>query len=148
MAQTRIMVVDDDSLIRMDLRDMLGRMGYLVVGEAGDAQSAINAARTLRPDLVIMDIRMGGDLDGIDAAGRLAAEQISPVLLVTAFSDVDLVQRAKEAGVVGYVLKPFSEGELHAAVEITLARFGEQQQLRRESQTLRDELESRKIVER
>jgi AmiR/NasT family two-component response regulator len=148
MAQTRIMIVDDDSLIRLDLHDMLERMGYLVVGEAGDAQSAINAARALRPDLVIMDIRMGGELDGIDAAKLLTAEQIGPVLLLTAFSDIELVRRAKEAGVVGYVLKPFSEAELRATVEVTLARFQERQALERESIDLREELETRKLVER
>ena len=112
MAQTRIIIVDDDSLIRMDLRDLLQRMGYLVVGEAGDAQSSINTARSLRPDLVIMDVRMAGDKDGIDAAATLTAERLAPVLLLTAFSDMDLVQRATEAGVGGYLLKPFSEGEL------------------------------------
>jgi response regulator NasT len=148
MAQTRIIIVDDDSLIRMDLRDLLQRMGYLVVGEAGDAQSGINTARSLRPDLVIMDVRMAGDKDGIDAAATLTAERLAPVLLLTAFSDMDLVQRATEAGVGGYLLKPFSEGELRPAIEVTLARFREFQELSREAQDLRDQLDTRKLVER
>jgi response regulator NasT len=148
MAQTRIIIVDDDSLIRMDLRDLLQRMGYLVVGEAGDAQSGINTARSLRPDLVIMDVRMAGDKDGIDAAATLTAERLAPVLLLTAFSDMDLVQRATEAGVGGYLLKPFSEGELRPAIEVTLARFREFQELSREAQDLRDQLDTRTLVER
>jgi response regulator NasT len=148
MAQTRIIIVDDDSLIRMDLRDLLQRMGYLVVGEAGDAQSGINTARSLRPDLVIMDVRMAGDKDGIDAAATQTAERLAPVLLLTAFSDMDLVQRATEAGVGGYLLKPFSEGELRPAIEVTLARFREFQELSREAQDLRDQLDTRKLVER
>jgi two-component system, response regulator PdtaR len=148
MAQTRIIIVDDDSLIRMDLRDLLQRMGYLVVGEAGDAQSGINTARSLRPDLVIMDVRMAGDKDGIDAAATLTAERLAPVLLLTAFSDMELVQRATEAGVGGYLLKPFSEGELRPAIEVTLARFREFQELAREAQDLRDQLDTRKLVER
>ena len=148
MAQTRIIIVDDDSLIRMDLRDLLQRMGYLVVGEAGDAQSGINTARSVRPDLVIMDVRMAGDKDGIDAAATLTAERLAPVLLLTAFSDMELVQRATEAGVGGYLLKPFSEGELRPAIEVTLARFREFQELAREAQDLRDQLDTRKLVER
>jgi response regulator NasT len=148
MAQTRIIIVDDDSLIRMDLRDLLQRMGYLVVGEAGDAQSGINTARSLRPDLVIMDVRMAGDKDGIDAAATLTAERLAPVLLLTAFSDMELVQRATEAGVGGYLLKPFSEGELRPAIEVVLARFREFQELSREAQDLRDQLDTRKLVER
>ena len=148
MAQTRIIIVDDDSLIRMDLHDLLQRMGYLVVGEAGDAQSGINTARSVRPDLVIMDVRMAGDKDGIDAAATLTAERLAPVLLLTAFSDMELVQRATEAGVGGYLLKPFSEGELRPAIEVTLARFREFQELAREAQDLRDQLDTRKLVER
>src|SRR3954470_11205622 len=123
MAQTRLVIADDDSIIRLDLRDLLQRMGYVVAGEAADAQSAVNMAREVRPDLVIMDIRMSGTMDGIDAAAILTAEHIAPVLLLTAFSDIELVQRATEAGVVGYLLKPFNEDELRPAIEITLARF-------------------------
>src|SRR4051794_13431894 len=107
MATTRILVVDDDSLLRMDLCEVLQRLGYIIAGEAGDAMSAVHMTRNLRPDLVIMDIRMPGDMDGIDAAVTLANEGIAPVLLLTAFSDEALIKRATEAAVVGYVLKPF-----------------------------------------
>src|SRR5690349_1949652 len=93
MASTRILIVDDDSLIRLDLRDALGRLGYVVAGEAADGTSGLELARRLRPDLVIMDVRMAGDLDGIGAAAALTAEKIAPVLLLTAFSDDELVQR-------------------------------------------------------
>ncbi len=148
MTPTRILIVDDDSLIRMDLRELLHGMEYQIVGEAGDAQSAIHLARSLRPDLVIMDIRMSGELDGIDAAATLTAENLAPVLLLTAFSDMELVQRANEAGVTGYVLKPFSAAEIRPAIEVTLARYREFQALRRETDTLRDQLETRKVVER
>src|SRR5438034_9699584 len=115
MTATRILVVDDDSLIRMDLCATLQTLGYVVAGEAGDAQSAIHLARALRPDLVIMDVRMPGDLDGIDAVGPLTAEGIAPVLLLTAFSDPDLVRRAADAAVVGYLVKPFNEAALQPA---------------------------------
>lgn len=148
MAQTRLIIVDDDSIIRMDLRDLLTAMGYTVAGEAADAETAITLARDIRPDLVIMDIRMPGDRDGIDAAATLTAEHIAPVLLLTAFSDPELVRRANEASVVGYLLKPFSEGGLRPAIEVTLARFREFQELSREAQDLRDQLDTRKLVER
>ncbi|MGI8587184.1 MAG: ANTAR domain-containing response regulator [Chloroflexia bacterium] len=148
MAETRLIIVDDDSIIRLDLRELLTQMGYSVAGEAPDAQSAIVLAREIRPDLVIMDIRMPGELDGIDAAATLTQEQIAPVLLLTAFSDPELVRRATEAGVVGYLLKPFSEGELRPAIEVTLARFREFQLLGREAHDLREQLETRKLVER
>src|SRR6476620_10580248 len=139
MAQTRLIIVDDDSIIRLDLRELLKGMGYNVIGEAADATSAINLARDIRPDLVIMDIRMPGDLDGIDAAATLTAEGVAPVLLLTAFSDPDLVRRATEAGVVGYLLKPFSEGELRPAIEVTLARFREFQEMAKDAHDLREQ---------
>ncbi|HMA33509.1 MAG TPA: response regulator [Chloroflexia bacterium] len=148
MTPTRIAVVDDDSLIRLDLCDLLGRLGYIVAGEAGDAQSAVHLARSVRPDLVIMDIRMAGEMDGIDAAAALAAEAIAPVLLLTAFSDIALVQRAVEAGVVAYLLKPFSADELQPAIEVTLARYQAYRTLAQETADLRDQLSTRKLVEK
>ena len=108
MAQTRVVIADDESIIRMDLREMLTNLGYLVVAETGDGVSAVNTARELRPDLVIMDIKMP-DLDGIEAAKVLTEERIAPVLLLTAFSQQELIEGAKEAGVVGYIVKPFRE---------------------------------------
>lgn len=147
MAQTRVIIADDESIIRMDLREMLTSMGYLVVGEAGDGVSAVNLAREVRPDLVIMDIKMP-DLDGIAAAKILTEERIAPVLLLTAFSQQELVEGAKEAGVVGYIVKPFRESELTPAIEIAMARFREFRALEKEATNLRETLETRKLVER
>ena len=147
MAQTRVVIADDESIIRMDLKEMLTTLGYLVVGEAGDGISAVNLARELRPDLVIMDIKMP-DLDGIAAAKILTEERIAPVLLLTAFSQQELVEGAKEAGVVGYVVKPFRESELIPAIEIALARFKEFRSLEKEAHNPREMLETRKLVER
>jgi len=147
VAQTRVVIADDESIIRMDLKEMLTALGYLVVGEAGDGISAVNLARELRPDLVIMDIKMP-DLDGIAAAKICTEERIAPVLLLTAFSQQELVDGAKEAGVVGYVVKPFRESELQPAIEISLSRFKEFRALEKEAQGLRETLETRKLVER
>lgn len=147
MAQTRVVIADDESIIRMDLREMLTNLGYLVVGETGDGISAVNLARELRPDLVIMDIKMP-DLDGIQAAKILTEERISPVLLLTAFSQQELIDGAKDAGVVGYIVKPFRESELVPAIEVALARFREFKALEKELADTRNILETRKIVER
>jgi AmiR/NasT family two-component response regulator len=143
----RILIADDESLILMDLREMLTNLGYLVVGEASDGMSATHMARELKPDLVIMDIMMPG-LDGIEAAKLLTAERIAPVLLLTAYSQADLVDRAKEAGVVGYLVKPFRETNLAPAIEVTLARFEEFEALRKEVDDLKESLETRKVVDR
>ena len=147
MAQTRVVIADDESVIRMDLKEMLTALGYLVVGEAGDGISAVNLARELRPDIVIMDIMMP-DLDGIAAAKVLTEEKLAPVLLLTAYSQQELIDGAKEAGVVGYVVKPFRETELKPAIEIALSRFREFRHLEKEAASLRDTLETRKLVER
>ena len=113
----RIIIADDESLIRLDLREMLTHLGYDVIAEAGDGRTALDLARKLRPDLVIMDIKMP-DVDGITAAEELTRERIAPVVLLTAYSDQALVERAKEAGVVGYVVKPFREAELMPVIEL------------------------------
>jgi AmiR/NasT family two-component response regulator len=147
MSKTRIIIADDESIIRMDLKEMLGGLGYLVVGEAGDGQSAVNLAREMRPDLIIMDIKMPG-LDGIGAAKVLTEERIAPVLFLTAFSQKELVDGAKEAGVVAYLVKPFRESELVPAIEIALARFSEFRVLEQQVGDLRDALETRKLVDR
>ncbi len=147
MGQTRVVIADDESIIRMDLKEMLTGLGYLVVGEAGDGLSAVNLGRELKPDLVIMDIKMP-DLDGIAAAKILTEERISPVLLLTAFSQTELIVGAKAAGVVGYIVKPFRESELLPAIEIALSRFKEYRVIEKEAQNLRDTLETRKLVER
>jgi len=147
VAQTRVVIADDDPIIRMDLREMLGGLSYLVVGEAGDGQSAVNLARELRPDLVIMDIRMP-ELDGIEAARTLTQEEIAPVLLLTAYSEPELVQRATQAGVIGYLVKPFREAQLGPAIDVTLTRFREFRQLKTELGNVREALDARKVIER
>jgi response regulator NasT len=147
MSKTRIVIADDESIIRMDLKEMLTNLGYLVVGEAGDGQSAINLAREMKPDLVIMDIKMPG-LDGIGAAKVLTEERIAPVLFLTAFSQKELVEGAKEAGVVAYLVKPFRESELVPAIEVALARFSELKVLEQQVGDLKDALETRKLVDR
>jgi len=147
LKRTRILIADDESLILMDLREMLTNLGYLVVGEANDGRSAVNMARELRPDLIIMDIKMP-DMDGIEAAQVLTAEKIAPVLLLTAYSQQDLIERAKEAGVVGYLVKPFRESSLAPAIEITLSRFQEFQTVQKEVEDIKEALETRKVVDR
>ncbi|MGQ9492492.1 MAG: ANTAR domain-containing response regulator [Anaerolineae bacterium] len=147
MKRTRILIADDESIILMDLREMLTNLGYLVIGEASDGQSAVNMARELKPDLVIMDIKMPG-MDGIEAAKVLTEEKIAPVLLLTAYSQQDLIERAREAGVIGYLVKPFRESNLAPAIEVTLARFEEFRAVQREVEDLKEALETRKLVDR
>lgn len=147
MERTRLILADDESVIRADLREMLTHLGYLVVGEVGDGKSAVNLARELKPDVVIMDIKMP-DMDGIEAAAILTQEKIAPVLLLTAYSQRDLVGRAKEAGVVGYLVKPFREQEIAPQIEIALARFQEFRELEKQVGNLQETLETRKLVDR
>lgn len=147
MERTRVIIADDEAIVRMDLREMLTNLGYLVVGEVGDGQSAVNLARELKPDLVIMDIRMP-NLDGIEAARTLTEEGIAPVLLLSAYSQPDLVARAREASVAGYLVKPVQESDLSPAIEVVLGRFAEFKALREEVDELQDALETRKLVDR
>ena len=147
MERTRVIVADDESLIRMDLREMLTNLGYLVVGEVGDGRSAVNLARELKPDVVVMDIKMP-DMDGIEAARILTEERVAPVLLLTAYSQRDLVDRAKEAGVAGYIVKPFRESDLAPAIEVAISRFEEFRTLEKEMGDLKEALETRKFVDR
>ncbi len=158
---TRIVAADDEPLIRMNLRETLNSLGYEVVGEAGDGSQAVKLARELRPDLVIMDIKMP-EMDGIEAAHILTSEQVAPVLLLTAYSDRELIERAKGAGVMNYLVKPFREESLTPAIEVTLATWGSMQQLDQQVDTLqgqldvtqnelgslREQLEARKMIER
>jgi len=143
----RILIADDEPLIRLDLREMLTTLGYHVVGEASDGATAVLLAREERPDLVLMDIKMP-ELDGLEAARILTAENVAPVLLLTAYSQKELVERAQQAGVVGYLVKPFRDSDIQPAIEVALARFEEFRALRSQMQSLEESLETRKIVDR
>ncbi len=143
----RILIADDEPLIRLDLREMLTTLGYNVVGEAADGTTAVRLARDTTPDLVIMDIQMP-EIDGLEAARLLTAENIAPVLLLTAYSQKELVERAQQAGVVGYLVKPFRDSDIQPAVEIALTRFEEFRSMRTQLQTLEESLETRKSVDR
>jgi response regulator NasT len=147
MERTRVVIADDESLIRMDLREMLTNLGYLVVGEVADGRSAVNQARELRPDVVVMDIKMP-DMDGIEAAKILTEERVAPVVLLSAYSQRELVERAREAGVVAYLVKPYREEELAPAIEVALARFAEFKDLEKQVADLQQALETRKLVDR
>ena len=147
MERIRIIIAEDESVIAMDIKEMLNNLGYLVVGEAGDGRSVVNLARELRPDVVLMDIKMP-DMDGIEAGRILTQERVAPVVLLTAFSQPDLIERAREAGVVAYLVKPVQEADLAPAIEIALARFTEFRELEKEVDSLQDQLETRKLVDR
>jgi len=147
MESLRVLVADDESIIRMDLKELLRKMGHEVVGEAGDGRTAVDLARKLQPDLIMLDIKMP-ELDGIDAAKLLSQERIAPVVLVTAYSQLDLVERAKDAGVFAYVVKPFTESTLLPNIHIAQARFQEFLEITRQASDLQEALESRKKIER
>ena len=142
----RVVIADDESIIRLDLGEMLTNLGYEVVGEGSDGAVAVDLAHRLRPDLVIMDINMPG-MDGIAAAHELTRARVAPVLLLTAYSEQHLVERAREAGVVAYLVKPFREAELLPSIEIALARFAEFQTVEQEVHSLKEALETRKLIE-
>lgn len=143
----RVLIAEDETLIRMDLAEMLREVGYDVVGEAGDGQEAVELAEQLQPELVIMDVKMPRR-DGIDAASEIASKRIAPIVVLTAFSQRDLVERAREAGAMAYLVKPFSVTDLIPAIELAVSRFGEIAALEREVATLTDRLETRKLIER
>lgn len=145
---TRIIIADDESIIRMDLREMLTSLGYEVVGEAGDGQEAIRLAQEVKPDLVLMDIKMPPGLDGVSAARQLNENQLAPVLFLTAYSERELVDEATMAGAVGYLVKPFRESELRPAIEVAIARANDLRQLEQERQRLQNDLQTRKLLDR
>jgi response regulator NasT len=143
----RVVIAEDETLIRMDLAEMLGEEGYDVVGQAGDGARAIELAEELRPDLVIVDVKMPV-LDGIAAAERIAGQRIAPVVILTAFSQRELVERARDAGAMAYVVKPFTKSDLVPAIEMAVSRFSELDALEREVADLNERLETRKAVDR
>jgi len=145
--QRRVLVAEDEALIRLDLVEMLREEGYQVVGEAGDGEEAVKLAGELRPDLVILDVKMP-KMDGIEAASVIAKERIAPVVILTAFSQRDLVERARDAGAMAYLVKPFAKRDLVPAVELAMSRFSELQALENEVASLTDRLETRKVIER
>ncbi|MCA1602171.1 MAG: response regulator [Acidobacteria bacterium] len=143
----RVLVAEDDALIRLDLVECLSEEGYLVVGEAGDGEQAVELAERLRPDIVIMDVKMP-KMDGIDAASIIAERRIAPVVILTAFSQRELVERARDAGAMAYLVKPFGRRDLVPAIELAVSRFRELIALETEVAGLADRLETRKAVER
>ncbi len=142
-----MVIAEDEALIRLDLKEMLEEEGYAVVGEAGDGESAVKLALELRPDLVILDVKMP-ILDGISAAERIVSERVAPCLILTAFSQRDLVERARDAGAMAYLVKPFTKSDLVPAIEMAVSRHEEIAALEREVTTLGERLETRKLVER
>lgn len=142
-----MVIAEDEALIRMDLAEMLGEEGWHVVGEAPDGQRAVAMVEELRPDLVILDVKMPV-LDGIAAAERIARQRIAPVVMLTAFSQRDLVEGARDAGAMAYLVKPFSRSDLVPAIEMAVSRFAELSALDREVAGLSDRLETRKSVDR
>jgi AmiR/NasT family two-component response regulator len=143
----RVLIAEDEALIRLDLAEMLGEEGYEVVGEAGDGEAAVRLAEELKPDLCIFDIKMP-IMDGLAAAEKVAGSRIAPVIILTAFSQRDLVERARAAGAMAYLVKPFQKSDLVPAIEIALSRFSELSALESEVAGLTDRLETRKSVER
>jgi AmiR/NasT family two-component response regulator len=143
----RVLIAEDEALIRLDLREMLVEEGYDVCGEAGDGEAAVRMAEELRPDLCIFDIKMP-IMDGLAAAEKIANSRIAPVVILTAFSQRDLVERARTAGAMAYLVKPFQKSDLVPAIEIALSRFAELQALENEVASLADRLATRKLVER
>jgi response regulator NasT len=140
-------IAEDEALIRLDLKEMLEEEGYQVAGEAADGERAVELAAKLTPDLVILDVKMPV-LDGISAAERIAADQVCPVVILTAFSQRELVERARDAGAMAYLVKPFTKADLVPAIEIAVSRFQEITALGAEVGTLRERLEVRKVLDR
>jgi len=144
--RTRVLVAEDEALIRLDLVELLTEEGYEVVGQAGDGEAAVKMARELEPDLVVMDVKMP-IMTGIEAAEIIMDERIAPVVMLTAFSQRDLVEQAREAGAMAYVVKPFDASDVVPAIEMALARFAELRAVEDEAADLAERLESRKLID-
>ncbi|CAN5843085.1 ANTAR domain-containing response regulator [soil metagenome] len=143
----RVVIAEDEALIRLDLAEMLAEEGYDVVGQAADGEEAVRLVEGLRPDLVVLDVKMPR-LDGISVAERIAVQRIAPVVILTAFSQRELVERARESGAMAYLVKPFAPSDLMPAIEMAVSRFAELTQLEAEVTDLSDRLETRKLVDR
>ena len=146
-APARVLIAEDEALIRLDLKEMLEEEGYEVVAEVGDGQQAVDRATELGPDLVILDIQMPV-LDGLSAAEQIASARIAPVIVLTAFSQRELVERARDAGAMAYLVKPFSKNDLVPAIEVARGRFAEMAALDGEVRTLQERLAARQVVEK
>lgn len=147
MQKLRILLADDEALIRLDLREMLTEAGHEIVGEAANGQEAVQLAQELHPDIVIMDVKMPV-MDGLTAAQQITEAEIAPVLLLTAYSQQDIVARATEAGVIAYLVKPVREQQLFPAIKVAVSRFRAWQELGRELDELKESLATRKLVDR
>lgn len=143
---TRVLVAEDEALIRLDLVELLTDEGFEVIGQAADGEEAVKLARELQPDLVIMDVKMP-KMDGITAAEAIAEERIAPIVMLTAFSQRELVERARDAGAMAYVVKPFDASDVIPAIEIAIGRFAEIKAIEEELASLEDRFESRKIID-
>ncbi|MBC7632077.1 response regulator [Aeromicrobium sp.] len=143
----RVVIAEDEALIRLDLAEMLAEEGFDVVGQAGDGEAAVELAVRHRPDLVVMDVKMP-KLDGIAAAAQIAEARIAPVVMLTAFSQRELVERARDSGAMAYLVKPFTKSDLLPAIEMAMSRFTEIAALEREVDNLSGQLAARKVVER
>lgn len=146
-APRRVLIAEDEALIRLDLAEMLTEEGFEVVGQAADGDEAVAMAGSLRPDVVIMDVKMPNK-DGIDAAAEIVTQQIAPVVMLTAFSQRDLIERARDAGAMAYLVKPFNQTDLVPAIELAVARFTEMVALREEVADISERLETRKLIDR
>lgn len=147
MKRLRVVVAEDEALIRLDLKEMLEEAGHMVVGEAGDGMSAVELAAKIKPDLVIADIKMP-IMDGLEAAEKIIELEICPVLILTAYSEKELVERASRAGVMSYLVKPFKKGDLLPAIEVAMARYEEVKDLEGKVKELEERFETRKLVDR
>jgi AmiR/NasT family two-component response regulator len=143
----RVVIAEDEAIIRLDLRETLEEEGYLVVGETGRGDEAVELVRLHEPDIAILDIKMPG-LDGLSAAREIAGERRAAVLILTAFSQRDLIEQARDAGALAYLVKPFQRSELIPALEVAIGRFREMKALHDQAQSLEEQLETRKLVDR
>jgi two-component system, response regulator PdtaR len=143
----RVVIAEDEAIIRMDLRETLEEEGYVVVGETGRGDRAVELVRELQPDLAILDVKMPG-IDGLEAAGVITAEKLCGVLILTAFSQREVIEQARDAGALAYLVKPFQKSDLIPAIEVAIGRFRELRNLTGEIDALGEQLEARKLIDR